>query len=366
MGKRRPSRRGRGKRKIKAPIGLIVLIVILVILAVGVFGAWTTYTGSLKPIDSNNEDPIAVSVPDGSSTADIAKLLEENNLTKNALAFRIHSRLEENDGRYKAGDYELTQSMSMNEIMLALIQGTQAKTMRFTIAEGLTLKQTMERLVASEMVTEEEFMNEVVNGVFDYRFLESAPEGESRLEGFLYPETYEVVLDATTHDIIDVMLKQFDSKFTEEYYAKAAEEDMSVLEIVTMASLIERETGVDDERATVAGVIRNRLNIPMRLQIDATVQFALPEVKERLLYSDLEIDSPYNTYLNDGLPPGPICSPRIESIEAALYPEDHDYIYYVLQPDLKGRHNFSATYAEFERNKALYIEAIEARAAESN
>ena len=354
-------RHARRKRK---PIGLIVLLVIIIILAIGAFAGYTTYQNSLKPMDSANEEIVDVEIPEGASTERIADVLHDNDMIREPLLFRLHSRLEDNDGKYKAGVYQFSKSMSVDQIMALLMEGAKnLDVLRFTIAEGLTLRQITERLVDSNIVTYDDFMNEIVNGQFDYRFMEGLPAGESRLEGFLYPETYEVMLEATAHDVIDVMLAQFNSKFTDEHYAQAEANGMSVLEVVTMASLIERETGVDDERATVAGVIKNRLELPMRLQIDATVQFALPEPKERLLYVDLEIDSPYNTYKVDGLPPGPICSPRIESIDAALHPEDHDYIYYVLAPDLKGRHNFSASYSEFEKNKALYIAAIEARAA---
>jgi UPF0755 protein len=154
------------------------------------------------------------------------------------------------------------------------------------------------------------------------------------------------------------MLAQFDKLFTEEYYGKAEALGLSINEVVTIASLRERETRVPEERALVASVIMNRLNVGMPLQIDATVQFALGENKERLSYADLEVDSPYNTYKIEGLPPGPICSPRIESIEAALNPADTNYIYYVLKPELDGRHNFTNSYDEFLRFKDAYTKAI--------
>jgi UPF0755 protein len=162
-----------------------------------------------------------------------------------------------------------------------------------------------------------------------------------------------------------MLLGQFDSLFTDDDYARAEKLGYSVREIVTMASLIERETAVADERPVVARVIYNRMKADMPLQIDAAIQYILGESKEQLLEEDLAIDSPYNLYLYKGLPPGPICNPRMASVDAALHPKKGDQLYYVLDPALNGMHRFSASYDEFLANKAAYQEALAAAGEDS-
>jgi UPF0755 protein len=169
----------------------------------------------------------------------------------------------------------------------------------------------------------------------------------------MFPETYEMKKGSTEEQIIARMLQETDRKLATlpEGWQDAMEESgKSLHEIMTIASLIEREVVVDEERALVSSVIYNRLAEPMRLQIDAAVQYALDEPKERLLTKDLEIDSPYNTYKNDGLPPGPIASPSLASIEAALFPAESDYLFYVTKKDGSQTHLFAKTYNEHLRN----------------
>jgi UPF0755 protein len=243
--------------------------------------------------------------------------------------------------------------MTMESIMKQLINGT-VLTVRFTIPEGFDIAKVTDRLTAGNLVNKDEFINQLTNGVFSYRFLSDVPAGKERLEGFLYPDTYEIYPDATEKKIIDKMLSRFDEVFTEEYYRRADELGMSVSQIMTLASIIEREAKVAEDRPVIASVFYNRLAIDMPLQSCATVQYILGEQKEKLTNKDIAIDSPYNTYKNAGLPPGPICSPGIESIKAALYPSDTDYLYFLAKGD--GSSVFSVTYDDFLKNKAKYIE----------
>jgi UPF0755 protein len=263
------------------------------------------------------------------------------------------------------GTYELNKSMNLDEIAAVLMAGNLARTKSFTIPEGYNIIQIAKALEAAGICTADEFYNEAENGVFDYLFLADCPPGTERLEGFLYPETYEVYEDATAHDVIAKMLGQFDLLFSAadhpNYYDRAAELGMSVRDVVTMGSIIERESVKPEERPLMAGVFYNRLNQGMMLQSCATIQYILGEPKEFLTNADTQIESPYNTYLHEGLPPGPICNPRMASIEAALYPDDNDFVYFVLSPDLDGSHRFSADYNEFLRNKDAYYAAEESR-----
>ncbi|MBP5750803.1 MAG: endolytic transglycosylase MltG, partial [Firmicutes bacterium] len=176
-------------------------------------------------------------------------------------------------------------------------------------------------------------------------------------------ETYRVPVGATAHDIVERMLDQFDAVFTPLWEAAGGTEGgkvngLSVHEMVTLASLVERESKAATDRDKIASVIYNRLEIGMKLQIDATVLYALGEWKDRVLYSDLEVDSPYNTYRDAGLPAGPIASSGEASLEAAMNPASTDYIYYVLKGDGSGEHNFAEDAATFEQYKAEYLNSL--------
>jgi len=311
-----------------------------------------------KPLDSANKEYVSIEIPNGTATIAIGRILQENGLIANADRFKLYAKIKGYDGAMKAGDYLLSPSMTAEEIMGLLKEGHQT-TVRFTIPEGLTVQQVGAKLAEEGLVDFEAFMDEVKNGKFDYKYVSYLPSGDNRLEGFLMPNTYDVFKNADAHEIIDTMLGQFDLVYKDEYYSRATELGYDLNQIVTIASMIERETKVDSEREIVASVIYNRLKINMPLQIDATVQYALPEWKDRLSQKDLEVDSPYNTYQNTGLPIGPICSPGEKSIIAALYPASTDYIYYVLDPSMNGTHRFSKDYSTFLKNKQAYLDAIE-------
>lgn len=342
----------KGKSK-KINLAAIVLVVIIVLI-----GSCIYYINNLgNPLDKNNTQILSVSIPQGSGTNSIGQILQDNKIISSASKFKLLSKIEGNDGKYKAGEYSLSPAMTTQQIMEIIISG-ESNTSRFTIPEGLTVKQTAEKLAAKNLINTESFMSEVQSGNFNYKFMSLLPNNENRLEGFLYPETYDIYTTSSEHDIINRMLSQFDKLVIDEYYTRATEMGYDMYKIITIASLIERETLVSSEKPTVASVIYNRLAINMPLQIDATVQYALPEHKDRLDYKDLQIDSPYNTYQNTGLPPGPICSPGIDSIKAALYPSDTNYYYYVLSAEKNGSHKFSNTYEEFLNNKKQYINSL--------
>jgi UPF0755 protein len=237
--------------------------------------------------------------------------------------------------------------------MEIIISGNDSTT-RFTIPEGYDIARTIDVLESKGLINRETFLKEIAEGQFDYWFLEDAPEGENRLEGYLYPETYEIFTNATEYDIINKMLSQFGKLFTEEDYQRAQELGMTINQVITLASIIEREAVVSVDRPIISGVFYNRLKIGMPLQSCATVQYILGEQKPVLSTADTQIESPYNTYIISGLPPAPICSPGIESINAALWPTETDYLYFLAKGD--GSHVFSITYQEHLRNKALYID----------
>lgn len=192
---------------------------------------------------------------------------------------------------------------------------------------------------------------------FDVDFVKDIPVDEELryvLEGYLFPETYELKKGSSTQDVMQRMLEEFQTKINSipDLEAKLQEKNLSLHELLTIASLVEKEVVVDEERALVAGVIYNRINQDMKLEIDATVQYLLDRPKERLFFKDLKVQSPYNTYLNKGLPPGPIASPSLPSIEAALNPEASEYLFYVTKKDGSSGHLFAKTYKEHQQNIA--------------
>lgn len=348
-------RTGEDRNSGKASFGLVLVLLIAVIIA----GAGYKYIHGIgEPLDSSSQEKISVDIPSGSGTAAIGRILEEDGVIKSARQFKIKSRMDKNDGKYRTGVYELSPSMDMDEIMQILMDGSQ-NTLRFMVPEGYTLKQIADKFAETGNGTAEDFLNETQNGNFDFEYNDQMVDGEKRYEGFLYPDTYEIYKNESAHGIIQRMLTRF-----EQVYDAAADEatvdtsKYSVFDLVTVASLIEREVKLDEERPLVASVIYNRLNKNMKLQMCSTVQYALGTPKARLMNSDLKIDSPYNTYQNAGLPAGPIASPGQASISAALHPADTDYLYFVLTSAGSGKHNFAATGDDFNSYREDYLASL--------
>lgn len=308
-----------------------------------------------NPIEAMNEavDPtdstlVLVTVPKGSSTSKIASILKENDLIKNERAFKMLSKNIEADSKMKAGDYKFSKSLTSEEIINKLVSGEIfVETNSFTIPEGYNNNQIIETLVSEGLIDEDKFMTELSNGTFDYKFMEMI-DREYNLEGFLFPDTYVIKKDASEHEIIDVMLRRFDDVFLDSYYDRMKEQEMDLNQIITLASIIEKEAAVDRERKLVSSVFYNRLDINMKLESCATVQYTMDEVKAVLSFADIAVDTPYNTYKYPGLTPAPIASPGEKSILAALYPDDTNYLYFVVSNLGDGSQYFSKTYREHQ------------------
>lgn len=321
---------------------VLSFILIVFICIIGNF----QYNNNLKPLKSEeNKEIIRIEIPVGSNVEGIASLLEQKGVIKSGFTFKLYSKLNHIEDKYKAGIYDIDNSKDIKEIASALQHGKGFyEIIKFTIPEGYEVRMIVDKLVELGLGDRDKFYEAINNRYFDYDFLTDVSREEERLEGYLFPDTYEVYKNTTEEEIIGKMLERFDQIFNEEFKARASELNMSVNEIVTLASIIEREAKVDEERKIVSSVFHNRLNINMMLRSCATVQYVLKERKEVLLYKDLEIQSPYNTYKNPGLPPGPIASPGLKSIEAALYPDETDYLFFVAKND--GTHIFTKTFKE--------------------
>jgi len=327
----------------------LLILVLLVAVAVG-YGFYF-YNDNLTAVDEGKTKMITIE--GGSSSDDIGAILLDNNLIKNLTVYKIYLRQSNLGNQLKAGDFEISDNLSLPEVVDLIIQGENInKTTNFTVPEGLNVTEVGKLLSEKFEFTQEEFLTltELVDIYRDsYEFLEDREI--VTLEGFLYPNTYNVYVDSTADDIITIMLKGFDNIYQE--HIKGNTGDKSVYEIVKMASVVEGEAQVDEERPIIASVFYNRIEIGMMLQSCATVQYALGEKKEKLYEEDLKVESLYNTYQHTGLPIGPINSPGLTSIKAALNPAETEYIYFLAKGD--GSHYFTDDYNDFLDAKAKYI-----------
>lgn len=323
---------------------VLVFLIIIALLAVGGFVGYRQVFGS---VDIDGE--AVVTIPEASSPTEIGAILKENGVIKSELGFKLELKKGDEASQLKAGTYHFKGTYGLSDVVAALVKGPAISGVKITIPEGYNQTQIIALLVENGLVTEEDFLNAAANGDYDYDYLPAA--GDSlRLQGFLYPETYFFNEGDSAETIIAAMLKQFDDVYTEEWRAKVAERGLTTQQWVTMASIVEKEAVVSEDRPIIAGVFYNRLAQGMNLQSCATVQYAQGKVKATLSNEDVQIDSPYNTYIHPGLPPGPIASPGYESLYAALYPTETDYLYFVAKPN--GAHIFTKTYEEHLAAKA--------------
>lgn len=317
---------------------VVSLIAILVIIGIVCFVGLMRDSGG---IDLAQDTTIIIEEGWGAST--VADVLYENGVIKHPMIFRLQSKLGGYDDQFQPGAVTLKDGMSYNDILEQLSVANR-DTIRVVIPEGYEVRQIQEALASAGLPCAADFTAALDPSLYDYKFLQGLPERDNKLEGYLFPATYEIPETFTAQEVVNLMLKSFDEMFTEEYYNRAAEMGMSVDRIVTMASIVERETNADSERAKVAGVFYNRLNSGMKFQSCATVQYALGDHKPVLSIADTRINSPYNTYINAGLPIGPICNPGADCIKAALWPEETDAYYFCLSTT--GEHIFSTTYED--------------------
>lgn len=301
------------------------------------------FSQQYSPVDPDDTRFFDVVIPEKSSARQVAAILKKHDLINSEAAFLAYCRKKGIDDQLKAGHYRFSRSQSLGEIAENIAEGRVVK-LSFTVPEGYTVEQIGQLMIDKGICTEKEW-EEAISAGYDFDFLDQVPSGqENRLEGFLFPDTYVISEDASARQVINLMLANFAEVWNKNFAQQAKKQGYDVYEVIIKASMIEREAMVEEERKTIAGVIENRLEKGMPLQIDATVLYSLHEHKNTVTYEDLEVDSPYNTYKYAGLPPGPIACPGKASIEAALNPENHHYYYYVSKGD--GSHYFSRTYAE--------------------
>lgn len=289
-----------------------------------------------------------VAIPKGATASEVGLRLKEKGVIRSPRAFALVAKLMGEGGRLKAGDYRLSPHMTLPAIVKTIAEG-ESVTVWVTFPEGYTVRQMAETLERHGVVRASEFCGTAENGK---RFRVGRWRFPQNLEGYLFPDTYRFAKDASADQVVEIMLRNFVRKVAEPLsseFKEAEARGMTMAEVITLASLVEREAKRPEERALIAGVLVHRLRVGMPLQCDASVQYALGKHQERLLYRDLEVDSPYNTYQHAGLPPGPICNPGLASIKAALSPAETEFLYYVAKAD--GSHIFSTTYDQHLRAK---------------
>lgn len=339
----------------KAAIRAVLIIILLLALAGG-GGAWYIWNG-MQPVEPAGP-AVTFTIEKGMGSAEIASLLEDNGIIRNGMFFRGYLKWVKEGSSFKAGTYSASPGDTYDELIARLNAGDVVKedTVVFTIPEGFTAKQIAEKLAEAWNQPADVFLKMMNSGAgLTAVNTLKIPEDASlrhRLEGYLFPETYELAKDSTPQEVVEAMLEQLTKKLDSipDWQAQLAERGLSLHELLTVASLVEREVVVDEERPLVAGVIYNRLKKGQNLEIDATVQYLLDKQKERLLNKDLKVESPYNTYRNPGLPPGPIGSPGLASIQAALAPKASEYYFYVTKKDGTQGHLFGKTYKEHLAN----------------
>lgn len=344
----------------------IILVGILVFAADLVFkkGFSSSYKIVVEQSDKQSDNTInevKFTINQGDSTQEIAQALHAAGLTPNQLWFRAQSKLLKFDGKYKEGIHSLNTTMGDKKIMETLTADKVqvSESVRVTIPEGFNINQIAARLEDLDLVSKEDFLKAVNENAYNYDFLtEISPNKKNKLEGYLFPDTYFFPEDVTAQEIIIRMLNRFE-EITNRYKQYLVDSPYTLDEIITIASIIEQEAKLPQERAIISGVMYNRLEDAMKLQMCSTVQYALEKKTASLSYADLEVESPYNTYKYQGLPLGAICSPGEASIEAAFLPEEHDYFFFVVKDPEEGSHAFSVTAEEHNAHKAKYKQSID-------
>ncbi|MGP9042485.1 endolytic transglycosylase MltG [Cytobacillus kochii] len=345
-------------------IVLITAIILFVIIGVGGLGGFLYVNSALKPVNPDNDKVKNVEIPIGSSVSGIGQVLEENGIIKDARVFKYYVKLK-NESGFMAGTYELAPAMTLGQVISELKTGNvdQEVVFKVTLPEGKQLEQIAAIIAEKAGMDADEVFAELNDKAFVQKMQEKFPSVitddvfaeniKYPLEGYLFPATYDYYKeDATIEEIITPMIKKTSEVLTQ--YTEAMEKkEMSVHELLTMASLIEEEATAQVDRDKIASVFYNRMDEDMPLQTDPTVLYAHGEHKERTLYKHLEIDDPYNTYKYNGLTPGPIANAGSTSIEAALNPEETDYLYFLATPE--GEVLFSKTLDEHNVKKNEHI-----------
>lgn len=299
--------------------------------------------------------PVTITVEKPTTVAALSGRLNNEGIVHYGMLFKLFAKVTGKDDAVPAGDYTLNPAMDYNAIVRNLKLPGDSSKVTITIPEGYTLQQIRSLLIDRHVCTEADLDKAMTAYPFKHDCLKSLTPGNNWLEGYLFPDTYEFYKGEDPVMALNKMLLNYESKYDASIVDGAKQLGRTQTEITIIASMLEREAQKQNELATIAGVIYNRLRSDMPLQIDATIQYAVGH-KDKLTTADLEVQSPYNTYLHKGLPPGPIANPGYNALYAASHPESHNYYYYVAMPD--GSHLFARTLTQHNRNVQISEEAF--------
>lgn len=340
---------------------ILFLILILVIAAIA--GGWFVFS----PVSSDANEKIFV-INKGEGVNEISQHLKEQSFIKSKFIFETYVWLRNLQSEFRAGEHKLRQNMSVWEIAQTLARASGPGERSIKIIEGWNNREIAEYLEKESVISKDDFLKEVEDfglRVAGYEYLDDRPEGVT-LEGYLFPDTYRIYKDIPlellggekietilTEHIIKKMLNNFDEKLSPDLRAEIARQKKTIFEIVTMASIIEKEVGSEEDRAMVADIFWRRLEAGMPLQADSTVNYITGKSVARAGAEDIDIDSPYNTYKYKGLPKGPIGNPGLSAIQAAIYPKQNNYWYFLTADD--GKVIYSKNFSEHKANKIKYL-----------
>ena len=355
-----------GLWKILRPI-LIACATLVVVIGL-IYTGWTKiYDGFLSPMEPGSTEEVGFTVENGQSLTKVSNNLEAAGLIHNRSVFKYYCDFAGMGQKIQAGSYKLTRSMTMSEIADQLTTGDGNPIVRnITLIPGWTVKDFAEKLASDGVIADKDAFLELCktgDAFTDYYYIAdvkataNASKRKYILEGYLAPNTYEVYMTATDEEILRKLLSQTEAVFPADYQTRATELGMTMDEVVTLASLIEKEAKAADF-TKVSAVFHNRLKQNIKLGSDVTIHYITGVRKMNLTNSDLQIDSPYNTYKYAGLPVGPICNPSAEAITAALYPDEtyvaENYLYFCSKDPESGELYFSKTQAEHDQAVAIY------------
>lgn len=325
-------------------INLVIILLVIPLLSFYLVSC-SLFRGEEKEIVPAGVE-VEFEIKEGTALKEIASLLEEKGIIDNAFLFRLFVEQRGKEKSLIPGIYTIETNSEYEKVLDKIAAGTPVVTYKFIIPEGYTVKQIIESVAQEIPFIEYKDLEEAVDiGNYSYDYLKDAES----LEGFLFPKTYEITIDYSARDIIEMMLAQYQFETGSLDYSFTEDKGFTRYDILKIASMIEREAYVPEERALISAVIHNRLDINMALGIDATLCYFLDKWDGNLTETDLEIDTEYNTRLYTGLPPTPICNPGLASIEAALNPADVDFLYYVVDDPVRHTHHFSIDYEEHTR-----------------
>lgn len=339
---------------------LLLVLVIVVLLTVGAY-----FFTKINQATSSTSVPVNFTVPKGGNSRTIAKALSDENVINSYWGFILYVKIHHADSNIQAGTYMLDSNMNIPQIVDILTAGKVVPSNRnVTIVEGMVNAQIGADLENRNIVSQKDFNTALANSNYDFNYNDLGQK--FKYQGFLFPDTYELSKDVTASSLVQEMLTNFESKITPQMTADMQAKNLTMSDVIILASIIEKEVGrnktnitqqdlttMSQERRLVASVFYNRLNIGMPLESDATVNYVTGKSDPSVSIDDTKIDSPYNTYKYKGLPPTPISNPGLDSIMAAIYPTKSDYLYFLNAPD--GTAYFAKTLAEQNANKQKYL-----------